>query len=713
MFMKKPFPIYLNLKILTGTLLYLFVSNFLFAQCTPDYTQTVAGFYPNYLPDAVEGQPYSVDITIVFFDEWTEWGVTCQGDEFQITGITGLPSGMTWASNAGNNTFYPQKNLYGCFNISGTPAKAGSYTVIASGTLKLSGDWLCPSSYDSEAEISFTVNSDISPSAVVTNANCFGNSDGSINLSVSGGVSPYTYLWSNGSTSQDINNLIAGTYTVTITDATTYQKIYTVSVGEPSDIVASGTASVICNTGETAGIDASVSGGTSPYTYSWSNGASTQDISGLSAGTYTLTTTDSKGCKDVYSFTVNSANPISVSSNNTDVSCYSGNNGSIDLTVSGGTLPYTYSWSNAVTTQDISNLVHGTYSVTVSDKNNCQVSSSIVISEPSQIKVTSKITDVICYGNKNGYVDISVYGGITPYTYLWSNGSKKQDLSGIAAGTHTLTVKDANACEKSATVNVNQPSQIVLNGIVTNENCKTNTLGSIDLTTSGGISPYTFTWSNGATTEDINNLAIGTYSVISKDKNLCSATASYSVSTADPFKINSLLTNPSCAGCSDGKISLSIMGGDAPLTYLWSNGSTSKNISNLSAGTYTVTVSDVHACSLTKSYTLSVASALKTSGTNYLQENLKNKIEVFPNPSNDHINIQLLDFNNEKIMIQMSNESGKIVFQDNLQISDGNSLFSIDMIKMDNGIYTILISDKYGKVYQGKTILQKQSGLSY
>ncbi|MBK8556401.1 MAG: SprB repeat-containing protein [Lewinellaceae bacterium] len=284
---------------------------------------------------------------------------------------------------------------------------------------------------------------DIVLTKVVTNANCYGSADGSINLSVSGGTPAYTYLWSNGFTGQDPSGLVAGTYTVTVTDSHGCTKMTSATVGQPTNIVLTSTT-VNSTCGNANGsINLMVSGGSPNYTFNWSNGFMGEDPTGLLAGTYTVTVTDSHGCTKTTSATVNNTGGPALSTTTTPVNCFGGSNGAIDLTVTSGTAPYTYNWSNGFAAQDPSGLIAGTYTVTVTDANSCTATASATVAQPSDIVLTKTVTDANCFGSANGSIDLTVTGGSPAYAYAWSNGFTGQDPIGLAAGTYTVTVTDS------------------------------------------------------------------------------------------------------------------------------------------------------------------------------------------------------------------------------------------------------------------------------
>ncbi len=351
-------------------------------------------------------------------------------------------------------------------------------------------------------------------------------------------------------------------------------------------------------------INLTVSGGTSPYTYSWSNGATTEDITGLAAGDYTVTITDANGCTTSLPVTVETdVSTITVTPVITNTTC-TASIGAINLTVSGGTAPYTYSWSNGATTEDITGLAAGDYTVTITDANGCTTSKPVTVeTDVSTITVTPVITNTTCTASI-GAINLTVSGGTAPYTYSWSNGATTEDITGLAAGDYTVTITDANGCTTSKPVTVETDvSTITVTPVITNTTC-TASIGAINLTVSGGTAPYTYSWSNGATTEDITGLAAGDYTVTITDANGCTTSKPVTVGSDNVnFTVTPVVTNTTCTA-SIGAIALIVSGGTAPYTYLWNNGATTPNINGLAAGTYTLTITDVNGCTTNKPFTV-------------------------------------------------------------------------------------------------------------
>jgi len=433
--------------------------------------------------------------------------------------------------------------------------------------------------------------------ALAADATC-GAANGSVNVTVTGGTEPFTYVWSNGALTEDLTNIAAGIYLVTVTDAngcTATANATVTNIGAPT--AAAATTDAACGNAD-GGVDITVSGGTAPYTYLWNGGQTSEDLNNVAAGLYSVTITDANNCTVALSATVNNIGGPIASSVALDATC--GNaNGSVNATVTGGTAPYTYLWSNGATTEDISGLTAGTYTLTVSDDNGCVAVTAATVNNLAAPSATAVPTDATC-GNADGSVDATITGGATPYTYQWSNGATTEDLTGVGVGVFTLTVTDANGCTAtvSATVNnIGGPSALA---VATNATCE-NSNGSINLTVSGGTAPYAFVWSNGATSEDLTGLDSGIYFVTVTDANNCEVITNATVTNSSVPNIVTITATDATAGNANGSVDLTVSGGTAPYAYQWSNGDTAEDLTNVPAGTYSVTVTDANGCTATAS----------------------------------------------------------------------------------------------------------------
>jgi gliding motility-associated-like protein len=450
-------------------------------------------------------------------------------------------------------------------------------------------------------------------STTVTNVSCFQGSNGAINLTVTGGLLNYTYLWSNGATVQDPTGLVAGTYSVVVTDNIGCTVSTSATVTEPTLLQASITTNsnyngfpISCFGASDGSITAVGTGGTAPYNYAWSNSVGIPNNLNLPIGTYNVTITDANGCSD--SATVTLTQPTQVLVNITgqqDPGCNGGCDGFAVAVASGGiSIPfgtYSFDWSNGTTAQTATNLCAGNYTVIAADANGCTATASTTLGEPTPLIVdTLTLVDVSCYGASDGVIVVQASGGTPPYvTYTWNDGNTGQYRAGLAAGVYTVTVTDANGCTAENFFSVVSPAPILANVLATPTLCNGDNTGFISVNPFGGTAPYTYLWSDGQTTASAQNLAAGTYSVSVTDANGCSTVISGIVVT-QPSAISSTVSvnqNVSCFGGNDGSAEVFPQGGTAPYSYAWSNGETDAIALQLEAGPFSVTVTDANACS--------------------------------------------------------------------------------------------------------------------
>lgn len=449
-----------------------------------------------------------------------------------------------------------------------------------------------------------------------TNIPCAGGSGGSVDLTVTGGTPGFTYLWSNGATTEDLPNVSGGVYSVVIYDDNGCSATNSTVVAEPSALALTLVVTdVLCHDSLTGAVTLTVSGGAGGYSFAWSNGAITQNIAGVGAGTYSVVVTDANLCTASASATITEPAAIVLNATPTNVSCAGGNNGAVDITVQGGVFPYTFAWTGGINTEDISGLSGGTYDVTITDDNGCSITQSFVISEPTAIVSSIVGTNVSCFGAANGAADLTVSGGTSPYTFLWNTFQATEDLANISGGTYYVIITDANGCEKRDSVIITEQPALVLSLAVTNVLCNGALTGAIDLTVSGGAGGYTFVWSNSTSGEDITGVAAGTYSVVVTDASSCTASASATITQPAAMVINGTATNVGCNGGNNGSVDITVQGGVFPYVYSWTGGAVTEDISGLSGGTYTVTVNDANACTITASFTLTEPSAIVSSVT--------------------------------------------------------------------------------------------------
>ena len=530
-----------------------------------------------------------------------ESNVTCNGlangaIDLSISGGT-LPFDISWSNNEITEDL---DNL-----------AAGTYSVTVEGANGCTAD----ASFNlSEPDL-------LALSGLESNVTCNGLENGAIDLSISGGTSPFYITWSNNEITEDLDNLAAGTYSVTVEDANGCTTDASFNLSEPDLLVLSGLESnVTCNGLANGAIDLSISGGTLPFEITWSNNETTEDIDNLSTGTYSVTVEDANGCTVDASFTITQPDVLTIAGTETNVSCNGLANGAIDLSISGGTLPLDITWSNNEITEDIDNLWAGTYSVTLEDGNGCTADASFTLTQPDLLDVSYTSTNANCYGQSNGNINITASGGMPGYSYLWGNGATSEDRASIPAGTYTLTVSDANNCLATLTIVVSQPDVVSYAAQVTNVSCNGANDGAVSLDVYGGTSPYTYLWLVNATTSGINNLGAGSYSVLITDNHNCLLTAGFTVTQPNALTLSLSADDVSCFDGSSGTITSVVTGGTGILSYLWSNGETTENLANVSAGSYSLTISDANACSMDASITVNEPQAIEiqVSSTNPL-----------------------------------------------------------------------------------------------
>jgi len=437
----------------------------------------------------------------------------------------------------------------------------------------------------------------VSVTFLQTNASCFGNCDGSTTAVGLGGMFPYTFVWSTGSTNASLNGLCAGTYTVTVTDALQNTGVGAVTIVQPNQLtVIVETQNQICGVAPDGSAFASPTGGTAPYSYTWSNGATGSTINGLAEGVYTVTVTDFNGCTAVGSNSVFFWNEgiWLMCMPEADISCFGASDGIAHVSAMTGTPPYTYAWSTSDTTQDVTGLGPGTYAVTVTDVNGCLNSCTLTLTEPPVLTAVVDSTAAFC--NQPGSATVTPSGGTPGYTILWSTDDTTQTISALP-GPVSVTVTDANDCE--IVLNLSIPGDTVVLDVTAN--VVTNALcllpGAAEATTSGGSGTFSYIWSSGDTTAVAAGLAAGIYTVtVTEFPSGCTGTATAEItSLPSDLEIEAMMTSQ--AGCNvGGSATATVTGGIPPYTIIWNNTDTTTNISNLAAGPHIVVVVDSAGC---------------------------------------------------------------------------------------------------------------------
>ncbi len=550
--------------------------------------------------------------------------------------IIGQPAGLSL------NIVAPQINCFGACNGS-------ALANIAGGTAPFTYTWSNLQSSQTATglcagNIAVTVTDDngcsISASTVMTDgpaifvndaitpSNC-GQSDGAIDVTVGGGSPPYFYAWSSGQLSQDIWNVPAGSYILTVTDNKGCQEIVSYPISDQNAQVATITASSnpTCNGTCNGTATVSVTGGSGLFQYSWSTVPvqTSNTATNLCDGSYSVVVTDlNTGCVATVGTTMTEPTAVDLISGISDVTCSGLCNGSIDITVFGGTAPYSYTWSGAgvaINAPDQTNLCAGAYSVIVLDSYNCFLTRNFTISSPSFITVPMVSSDTECFGDCSGTATAAPSGGTAPYTYVWSgSGQTTATALSLCTGLHTVTVYDSNGCTGTNSVFVDTPTPMQFADVTINDaQCNGSSNADISITIIGGTAPYDYVWDNGHVISNPFGLSAGQHCVTVLDNNGCMIDTCVLINQPPVLNVSLLASNELCNGACDGTISAMPSGGVSPYSYLWSNSEVAPDILNLCAGIYNITVTDFNGCQVYNSTSINSPAVLGISVQNITQ----------------------------------------------------------------------------------------------
>ncbi|MFT4534559.1 MAG: hypothetical protein ACJA1A_000562 [Saprospiraceae bacterium] len=460
-------------------------------------------------------------------------------------------------------------------------------------------------------EVIVTVNPLPVPNASATDETGNGFNDGTAMCTPTGGTPIYTYAWSNGETTQSIDTLPPTTYTVIVTDANMCSASDTVIVNEfvcPTLTITSTQEDATCfEVCDGSIVITGVTNGVPPFTYLWSNSEMGSTIDSLCDGSYSVTVTDAVNCSISESFTITEPTELVPNATATNETGNGFNDGTAAANPTGGTEPYTYSWSNGDSTQMIIGLSPAEYSVTVTDANGCESTETVnvVEFECQGLIIQSTVLHNPCFGDCIGSISITgIEGGQSPSTYTWDNGSTEESITDLCAGTYSVTVVDGNNCAVLGSYIIEAPNELTVDINSTDESGNDAIDGAATATPSGGTSPYEYEWSNGETTQSIEGLSPNIYTVIITDSNGCTVTDSATIIefVCPVLEVESTVANASCYGECDGSIDITdVVNAVSPLTYTWTNGASNNN---LCTGDYSVTITDSKNCSVEQSYTI-------------------------------------------------------------------------------------------------------------
>jgi gliding motility-associated-like protein len=442
----------------------------------------------------------------------------------------------------------------------------------------------------------------------ISDVNCFGESNGVIDLTVSGGTPGYSFEWSSSSfqlsaTSEDLVNYIADDYRYEVTDMNGCKSIDTLTISEPPLLVSAiSGVNILCKGESTGSVDLTVTGGAPTYVFAWNNGAISEDLVNLPAGVYEVLITDSQGCETENAIELTEpTDSLRYDYDVVNVKCNDGTDGEIELFLTGGTLPYNIGWSNGATTNLIDGLTAGYYEFLVTDNNGCTVTDSIEIDQPDAVTLNEVISDVSCNGLSDGIIDISPSGGTAPYTYTWFNSdfalsAQTQDLIDFPADTYQLEILDTNNCFYEMFLEIEEPDSIVIEYTFSIVSCSDGADASITVAVTGGTPAYNFDWSNGATTQNLNNIPADVYELNLTDANGCEDSIKVEIVQPEPIEVTFETTIVSCKDQFDGTALASATGGNGGYQYYWDNGTSVAFNEQLTSDWHYVEVVDILGC---------------------------------------------------------------------------------------------------------------------
>ena len=459
---------------------------------------------------------------------------------------------------------------------------------------------------------------------------CFNDANGEIKITITGGTLNYNYTWTKDgisyATTEDITNLSPGIYEVTVSDANNCNpKTATFTITEPPVLAVSLTSqtNILCSGESTGAIEIAVVGGTpklSDYNFAWTgpNGftSSNKNLTAITAGTYNVLVTDNSGCSKALSVILIQPTAIILSATTTPIICYGSNDASISLIINGGVTPYTIVWSNmgGGTFQD--NLSAGDYLITVTDSNNCVKTLNVNIPEAPIFTINPVVKNISCFGTHDGSINLNIIGGIAPVKLVWDDNAVAGNVrNNLGPGSYTVTIVDSKPCTIKKTFIILEPQPLILSANVDNAfDCDNANSGAINLLVAGGTPPFTYAWSNGVTTEDLNNIPAGNYLITVTDSRGCSKQAQYNINRPPPIDIG--VATKTEFDCETKYVKQNfiaqVSGGVPPYQLSWSNGTVSgpnNEIMNTSQnGTAILYVTDALGCKANYSFNVKLQS---------------------------------------------------------------------------------------------------------
>ncbi|MEZ4911276.1 MAG: choice-of-anchor V domain-containing protein [Saprospiraceae bacterium] len=501
------------------------------------------------------------------------------------------PYDISWSSGETNNT--------------ATQISAGTFsvTVTDANNITASASQIMPSPTELSLFCSGT-------------ATCIDVNNGTASISAAGGTPEYTFIWDNGEITSAIENLTGGAYQVTVTDANNCTASTTcfVEIVSPFSIVPT-INNVLCFGQNDGSIFLNIVGAQNPVEILWNTGSTTSSILNLEPSNYTVTVVDNAGCEVIDAFTINEPELLQISALNIqNATCNNSSDGAINISINGGSLPYSYDWSNGSKGQGsnvhLQNLSVGTYIITVSDLFDCTLIDTFIVNGPEPIHFDTILhNNISCFGETNGSI-VFVPDSLENVGYLWSTGSIDSMVQNLSVGKYFVTLTDStNLCTYQDSFDITAPTELVLFLDYQDSTCINNPSAQIILSATGGTQPYTFLWGDGYEGQFREEASAGTYQITFTDYNACFIDTTISIQAfLDHTPTIQLITAPTCIGSSDGV--LAMQSNINPIHIQWSNGDTTNTIENLNPGNFSVTISDSKGCEFYASYVLETSNAI-------------------------------------------------------------------------------------------------------
>jgi gliding motility-associated-like protein len=444
--------------------------------------------------------------------------------------------------------------------------------------------------------------------AVADSADCFGSNNGVVQVLANGAILPITFSTGSQSNSTGLfSGLGAGVYAVEVVDAQACPQSIFVTVGQPDSlsVAVNMVQPLECHGDTNVQLSALVAGGNGGFSLLWSNGQTGSNADNFSAGFASVTATDAKGCTGADTVLLTQPDELSLSvSLVADILCFGDSTGALNTVVAGGATPYKYAWSSGQTDSNLTNLMAGTYAVTVTDNNGCVDSALVVLPALTPLAVNIVVQNATCALSTTGSINALVSGGVQPYEYLWSGAGTQSvpNLTGLGTGNYMLLVNDANGCTAQANAFVGEPLPMVVNLEPEENKCSGSTDGSMRSTIQGGTAPYQYVWNTGAKNSDIDSIGEGSYTLTVTDANNCTVSATATITALNPIVLQTNVTPVLCHGEATGNIVLTASGGAGGYNIQWigPGGATYNGaaLNNLPAGNYAYRLTDAVGCFL-------------------------------------------------------------------------------------------------------------------